>query len=193
MIELVNLYGRYKKVRNASWQAIIDNNVTSLPVDIVKIAGDNDITLLKNSVVNKLFDGESGISVYDGSEWFIVYDDTLPIAGKRYVVAHELGHIFLGHPLIAGFHRRANGVKLPPTENDANSFATRLLSPACVLWGLDIKSAADIARVCDVPDDIAETRAARMAELYKRGKFLTSPLERQLYEQFKTYIEEKRK
>lgn len=46
---MANIYGVYKKARNASWQALIDNRVDSLPVDVVKIVGNNGIKLLKDS------------------------------------------------------------------------------------------------------------------------------------------------
>ena len=192
MIELVNAYGLYKKARNASWQALIDNKVDRLPVDVIKVVSENGITLLKNSDAQELRPGESGISIFDGKQWFIIYDDTLPLGRKRFTVAHELGHIFLGHPLIAGFHARSVAAVMPPTENEANIFASRFLSPACVLWGMNLHSAADIARVCELSDEAAGIRAGRMVELYKRQKFLTSPLERQVYEQFKRFIEENR-
>lgn len=188
MIELANIYGAYKKARNASWQALIDNNVDRLPVDIVRIVCDNGILLLKNSQAKELRNDEAGISIFDGKQWFIVYDDTLPLGRKRFTVAHELGHIFLGHPLIAGFHARTTGGKLPQTESEANVFASRFLAPACVLWGLNIHAAADIERVCEISGEAAEIRAKRMAELYKRNMFLTSPLERRVYNQFKDFI-----
>lgn len=190
MIELFKAYGLYKKARNASWQALIDNKIDSLPVDIIKIAIDNNITLIKDSDAGELRPDEAGISIYDGNEWFIVYDDSLPLGRKRFTVAHELGHIFLGHPLVAGFHARTTARVVPPTENEANIFASRFLSPACVLWGLNIHSAADIAKICELSEEAAEIRAARMAELYKRNKFLISPLEQKVFEQFKGFINE---
>ncbi len=190
---MIKAYGLYKKVRDASWQALIDNNVVSLPVDVIKIANDNGIIILKNSEAQKLSPDETGISIYDGEQWFIIYDDTVANKGrKRFTIAHELGHIFLGHPLIAGFHARTVGGKLPPTENEANIFASRFLAPACALWGLGLRSAADIAKACEISMESAEIRAERMAELYKRQKFLTSPLEKKVYEQFKDFIEENR-
>jgi len=60
-------------------------------------------------------------------------------------------------------------------------FASRFLAPACVLWGLNVHTAADIARFCEISKEAAEIRAKRMAELYKRNMFLTSPLERRVY------------
>ncbi len=189
---MANIYGVYKKARNASWQALIDNKVDSLPVDIVRIVHNNGILLLKNSQAHELRQGEAGISVFDGKQWFIVYDDLLPLGRKRFTVAHELGHIFLGHPLVAGFHARTTGGELPQTESEANVFASRFLAPACVLWGLNAHTAAEISRLCEISKEAAEIRAKRMAELYKRNMFLTSPLERRVYSQFEKFIEQNR-
>lgn len=189
VIELNNIYGVYKKARNASWQALIDNKVNSLPVDIVRIIRDNGIKLLKNGQAKELRSGEAGISIFDGNHWFIVYDDTMPLGRKRFTVAHELGHILLGHPLVAGFHARTRGNNLPQTESEANIFASRFLAPACVLWGLNIHTAADISQICEISKEAAKIRAKRMAELYKRNMFLTSPLEKRVYLQFKEFID----
>ncbi len=191
-MKLTDVYGVYKKARNASWQALIDNKVESLPVDIVQIVRNNRIRLLKNSRTNELRSGEAGISIFDGTQWFIIYDDLLPIGRKRFTVAHELGHIVLGHPLIAGFHARTTGGKLPQTESEANIFASRFLAPACVLWGLNVHTAAEISRICEISKEAAEIRAKRMDELYKRNMFFTSPLERRVYNQFKDFIEQNR-
>lgn len=192
VIKLTNSYGLYKKARNASWQALIDNNINCLPVDIVQVVHNNGIRLLKNSQANELRDGEAGISVFDGTQWFIVYDDLLPIGRKRFTVAHELGHIVLGHPLIAGFHARTTGDRVTQTESEANIFASRFLAPACVLWGLNVHTAADISRICEISLEAAGIRTKRMAELYKRNMFLTSPLERRVYGQFEKFIEQNR-
>lgn len=186
---LANVYGVYKKARNASWQALIDNKVDSLPVDIVQVVRNNGIQLLKNSQAKELRSGEAGISVFDGTQWYIVYDDSASLGRKRFTVAHEIGHIFLGHPLVAGFHARTTGGKLPQTENEANIFASRFLAPACVLWGLNVHTAADISRICEISKEAAEIRAKRMVELYKRNMFLTSPLEQRVYQQFKEFID----
>ena len=67
-------------------------------------------------------------------------------------------------------------------------FASRLLAPACVLWGCGVRSAEDIERLCDISRAAAEFRWSRMQELYRRQRFLTSPLERLVYAQFEDYI-----
>ena len=75
------------------------------------------------------------------------------------------------------------------SESQADVFAARLLSPACVLWGLNLRTAKEITDICKMSIAEAKKRTQRMKVLYKRQKFLTSPLERKLYEQFIDYIE----
>lgn len=178
------LYGKYKKARNAAWQCLIDYNVTSLPVKILEITNKSKIMVLKNSLANKLITSQRGQSYINQDEVIIIYDDSLPKTVIRYTVAHELGHIFLGHDLEH------------PTiqmENEANVFASRLLAPACVLWGLDLNTSKEIASACDISLQAAQIRAERMQILYKRNKFLSSPLEKQVFENFQEFIKEKRK
>ena len=57
-----NTYASYKKVRNASWQILIDFKVKALPVTITKITSEENIVLLKNSEINELDGNESAIS-----------------------------------------------------------------------------------------------------------------------------------
>lgn len=186
---MLKAYGLYKKIRNASWQALIDNKINSLPVNIAKIASDNGIEIVKNSKVNKLREGEKGISIFDSDTCFIVYDDTIQSVSKRiFVISHELAHIFSGHPL-SGDNIKKIENKDPRIEREADSFAIRLLAPACVLWGLNLRTADEIAEVCNLDIESARKRATRMRELYKREKFLTEPLEKKVFAQFEEYIE----
>lgn len=107
---------------------------------------------------------------------------------QRFTAAHELGHILLGHIGKYEFMSRSSNKTANPLEQDANIFASRLLAPACVLWGCNVKTAADIMRLCDISIQAAEFRMIRMNELYRRNKFLTSDLERAVYWQFYDYI-----
>ena len=74
-------------------------------------------------------------------------------------------------------------------EMEANIFASRLLAPACVLWGCGVKTAEEIQQLCNISRQAAEYRMERMRILYARNKFLTSPLERRVYSQFEDYIQ----
>ena len=184
------IYGRYKNARNSAWQCLIDNNVKSLPVKINCIATANNIAVLKysNVDVERLSDNESGVTCFAGDNIYIIYRDTEPVERCRFTIAHELGHIFLGHALIGDRLSRKFDLTKPDVEQEADVFASRLLAPACVLWGLNLHTAEEIANVCKISLSAAQVRAERMAVLYKRNKFLTSPLEQQVYKQFEDYI-----
>lgn len=187
-------YGKYKDARDAAWQCLIDNKVNLLPVKVNSIATTNDITILKYSDVNpgRLSAGESGVTCFVGNDIYIIYRDTEPIERCRFTIAHELGHILLGHRLIGDKLSRKFDLTKPEAEQEADIFASRLLAPACVLWGLNLHTAEEIAAVCNISISAALARAERMEVLYKRNKFLTSSLERQVYKQFEDYIKSKR-
>ena len=186
------IYGAYKYVRDAAWQCLIDFYITALPVDLLKITTEANIKVLKNSDFRMLSSYESGACILDGDQWYLIYNDADPIGRRRFTIAHELGHIFLGHELRNGRYGRTFSYAKPQSESEADAFATRLLAPACVLWGLDLHTPQEIARVCNISMTAAKLRAERMAVLYERQKFCSSALERRLYKQFKPYIERHR-
>lgn len=182
-------YGQYKNARNASWQCLIDYKVNSLPVKVSRIAKQADITLLRNSVVNLLTQNESGTTLMQNDKLYIVYADEQSPQRCRFTIAHELGHIFLGHL----FRKNGYGfVTTDDAEHSANVFARDLLAPACVLHELQALTSAAIANLCDISFEAATYRAERMAELERRNAFYLHPLERQVKEQFAEFINKKK-
>ena len=178
-------YGIYQNIRNNSWKCLIDYDIDSLPIDVLKIARSAGFRVIKNSSVNILFEGESGRSYYDGNRWYIIYDDRNPTELSRFTIAHELGHIFLGHELKHIKYSHTQQIAATPkSEIQADRFAIKLLCPACVLWKYELYSPEDISRACRVDMDVATKRASRIKTLVKRNCFLKSPLERELYEKF---------
>lgn len=86
-------YGKYKYVRNASWQILLDYNVRQLPVKITDIARQADIKVVKNSDCHLLKDNQIGLSILIDSKWYIIFDDNMSSERARFTIAHELGHI----------------------------------------------------------------------------------------------------
>lgn len=185
------IYGKYKNARNAAWQCLIDYNVTSLPVSVLQVAKLAGIKVVKSSrTADLLLKNEIGASIIINKQWYIVYNDSCSRQRCRFTVAHELGHIFLGHEL----KKRGNLTKTFKdsgsfAEQEANIFASRLLAPACIIWALGLKTANEISAVCDISHSAAEFRAERMNTLYKRNRFLTSSLERKVYNNFNVFIQ----
>lgn len=177
-------YKDYQNARDAAWKLLIDTGAKALPIKVTQICHVLGIPV-------RLYtpeDGNGGMSlILNERPVIFVSRNTIP-ARQRFTTAHELGHILLGH---VGRYELVNREPDPgdsPIEQAANVFASRLLAPACVLWGCGARTPEDIMKLCDISHQAAEFRAARMEKLYRRNKFLTSPLERAVYEQFAGYI-----
>ena len=179
-------YRKYQNARDASWQILIDQNIKELPVPIVSICRSLGITVkYNNDLVNSENSGNS--TMIDGKA-YIMLDPKCEQHRKRFTIAHELGHLLLGH---VGKYELINREPSPndnPIEQEANVFASRLLAPACVLWGCKVKSAAEISELCNISLVSAEYRFERYRVLLMRNRFLTSPLERKVYKQFEEFI-----
>ncbi len=166
----------YNEIRDASWKCLSQCKINSLPVNLSQICKHYGIKIVKNSNLqeNKLLANERAKTMKIDDVFHIIVNDSDTMPVQRYSIAHEIGHILLGNGL---------------NEYEAERFAIGILAPACVLWKLNLHSAEDIAKVCNISITAAKNRAKRMEILYARNKFLTSPLERQVYSQFLDFID----
>jgi Zn-dependent peptidase ImmA (M78 family) len=189
--EVIIVYDVYKKARDKAWECLLECNVTSLPVKLSPIATHYGIQIKDNTNVNLLRDNQLGCVAKIDGELYAIIDRTVSIERQRYTIAHEIGHVALEHifetPLLMREQSEFSFTALQ--EYQAERFAINLLSPACVLWGLDLHSPQDISLTCNISLKSAKKRAKRMKELYNRNKFLTSPLEQEVFAQFKGFIE----
>lgn len=179
-------YRDYQNARDMTWRILLDMNVTRLPVMVGQLCRGLGITV-------KYGDGDGdGRSVMVDGKPVIMLSSRCTAERQRFTCAHELGHVLLGH---VGKYRLVNREPSPgdnQVEQAANVFASRLLAPACVLWGCGVRTPEEIAALCRISYQAARFRAERMELLYRRGKFLTSPMERELYERFLPFIREYR-
>lgn len=181
-------YKIYQKSRDAAWQILIDLKIAELPVRVTRICRELQIPVKLYQPYN---DNDGYCYIANGRP-VICISSAATVQRQRFTAAHELGHIILGHIGKYELVNREPGENDNPIEQAANVFASRLLAPACVLWGLGVTSAQQIANVCEISLQSAEYRMKRMEELIERDKFLTSPLEAEVYSQFKKYIDEHR-
>ncbi len=178
-------YYYYKQCRDAAWGILRDTGTDTMPVSVLRICRKLGIDV----VYGELDCGELGRSVIYNEKPYILLRKEMSNELKRFVCAHELGHILLEHFEYGVFFSYTENDRKRGLENSAQVFAMRLVCPACVLWGCEIHNYNDIAELCGVEDDYAKKRMQRMNELYKRDKFLHSPLERDVYEQFLPFID----
>lgn len=177
-------YRDYKNSRDLAWRVLINEGVTELPVMVGKLCRSMGIRVVYYTPT----DENDGYSTIIGGRAVIFVSKNCIPARQRFTCAHELGHILLGHVGQYKLVNREPSRGDNPIEHAANVFASRLLAPACVLWALDAKTPEEISALCQISHQAAAFRAERMAILYDRGKFLSSHLERQVYDQFGEYI-----
>lgn len=181
-------YKDYKKSRDIAWEILIREQISELPVSVSRICHNMHIPI-------KLYDSDddnSGYSILTKNGPVIFVKAYEPSTRQRFTVAHELGHILLNHVGEYFLVNREPSKTDNPIEQAANVFASRLLAPACILWGCNVRDAKKISEMCQISEQSAEFRQQRMEVLYKRDVFLKSPLERKVYENFKEYIEKHR-
>lgn len=193
-------YDDYKRARDLSWRVLLNTGTRELPVKVSRICRGYGVTLRSYQVGAPLIrelgleaqcDISDGFTVRSGNRCYVFYNMEQPPGRVRFTIAHELGHVLLGH-LGDGEHtvyNRESSSEDAPEEHTANVFASRLLAPACVLHALGAVTPEQIAAVCDISMAAARFRAGRMGVLEQRGKYGASPLERQVLAQFRSYID----
>lgn len=187
------MYNEYKIARDKAWETLIECEIHTLPLNLAQIANYYNITIIKYSQSNNKTLTGDGFSTKIKGRLIIYYNDIdSSIARQRFTIAHELGHCLLGHVKENTRTYRYNSetdkyknIK----EIQANVFARDILMPATVLHSLNVTSADEIARICNVSVQSAEIRYSRLLELNTRGMYNKHPLERQVYKQFSSYIE----
>ena len=178
-------YKEYNASRDAVWEILIKEGICELPIMVIRLCNKIGIIVKYDYNIPQGVDGYS--QIIKGIP-HIFLDPLVAPARKKFTVAHELGHILLDH---AGrYDSVQRGYDLRTIEQEANVFASRLLAPAYVLWGCGVQTKQDIMHLCKISESAAQIRMERMKILYQRDKFLTSPLERQVYKQFYPYIQE---
>lgn len=200
----------YKRARDLSWEILIRNKVSSLPVDVEAICIKEGITLLSYETGRELIENlDLPEHTLDNDAFsvgnIICFDENSSPQRRRFSIAHELGHIFLhtGDGNKVTLYNREPQPLDDPIENEANLFASRLLAPLGVIQFLNLNTISEISQYCDISYSAAKLRYHRLCEIRKRsskrlkekkhGTFLLSRLERQVIENFKEYIEKNKK
>ena len=186
-------YNNYKIARDKAWETLIECGISELPINLAEVVNRYGIYLIKYSdsgyISRHNYPNEDGYSRLVDNKPVIYYNDNKPTRRIRFTIAHEIGHILLGH-LSQGetLHRNTENDVSDTREQQANVFARDILMPATVLHSLNVSSADDISNICNVSTQSAEISFNRLLELNKRGMFNKHPLEKQVYNNFNTYI-----
>lgn len=192
-------YKSYQNARDAAWKVLIECGISELPIrpsEICRhynwvltdyITGERSIKLLGLAELKERTDGFCAVTE---NHVYIFFDSSLPRGRQRFTVAHEIGHLILGHVgngMATVENREPTGAE-QEEERAANQFAARLLAPACVLHEIGTKTTEEIQELCGISKQAARFRAERIQELERRNRYYTNQLEQQVVKQFKSYI-----
>lgn len=201
----------YEQARNEAWRLLIRIGANCLPVDPIQICKQEGIEVFSYEEGQELISAlklkshaeqTDGFAVAPLGKKLIFYNQNNVPGRRRFTIAHELGHYLCGdvsftYPTVSNREPEECDSE---TERRANMLAARILSPACVLWGCHVSSAEQTGKMCYLSDTAAFWRWKRLQELYEREKwflktkgrscFLQHPLERMVYKQFQSYIQD---
>lgn len=124
----------------------------------------------------------------DTNDYLIVYDDSFSRERIRWTIAHEIGHILLGHLINyeetalnrGGLTKAQYGV----LEVEAHYFAEALLAPNYLLQLYDIKNSNEISFLCDISKIAADKCEKHLENYFPNDPTLELTLFRNLYEFF---------
>ena len=141
----------HNHIENEAFRVLEASNITEPVVDATKIASDAGYKI-KEIDMPKGYEGIAGFCEKKQRTIYVNAKDHP--ARKLFTIAHELGHIFLGHTSYSVLYRiPRKDEHYPQEESEANSFAAHLLMPDFMvrkyldkynLSILDYKTMADI-------------------------------------------------
>ncbi len=128
-------------------KVLLDCGINTFPVDLTKILKAYNIKLCKyNDYDDEAINSKDGFTENVEGVYIIHYNYYINSKKrKRFTIAHELGHIMLGHIKVRNILCRGGDIN----EEEANFFARCLLAPECIINALDTSKDIDIKMLSD--------------------------------------------
>lgn len=170
----------YTYITEKACKFLLDEHISSFPIDMFKIIRKHHWGLINftefASILNisylelkKLF-GENcmGIVKFDGFNYTVAYDENMPCGAIRFTLAHEVGHIILGHlerddnsfiTIRNGQVTNGNTKKYIEKENQASCFARNIVSPSAIVDEFTYEiDKSDLTRMFGITESAAKAR-----------------------------------
>lgn len=172
-------------------QALLAAEIDRLPVKLSTVAACYQVGLFTyrdyaratETTMAQLADrfGADGFSQNLRGRMAVFYNDSGNPRRVRWTVAHELGHILLGHLNGGGMDRK-------DSDRHADALAAELLCPQVVVTACGCGSKQQLAELCDISQTAAE---CRLREIRRREE-RRLPEDELLLERFGEFIAERR-
>lgn len=173
---------RYEEIKSLVADIYYEYGITHLPVEPFRLAekmqfvvheyGDFD----ENEQNTICIVSKDGFSYLKKSElrWHIVYNFDALGERTEFTLAHEIGHIVLGHT-----------EQSPEAEDEADAFAQQLLAPEAVSIHLDLQNIYQVCSAFTVSKQCAKACLAHLRVRKARGAIEYSESEKEILRQLK--------
>lgn len=172
-------------IQCCAWKLLLRRRIQCLPIDMTALCSALKIEIRwyadaadRNDAYSTVVDKKATILMRIG----------LTEARRRFALAHEVGHILLGHvgqvyPLISC---EPDPVNEPGAELDADCFAGELLAPTCVLRACYIQGPEEISALCGLTLKTGAFWWKHMEHMMAVHSY--TPFEGRVLRQFEQYI-----
>jgi len=186
LIESIPLNPRWAHAYSSARDFIKERDIRWLPVDLFDIyqnegwlitTADYGCELFPNYDWSNFYSDEIDAVTYKKNGYYItIYNEKFPIERIRWTLAHEIGHIKLGHLDKFGetkfFRSGLTEEKYGVLEQEAHAFASELLTPSVPLLACHITESCDIQRECLVSKEAAVKREITLKKRKTQGIFI---------------------
>lgn len=147
------------------------NNHLEFGVNIKKLCEKIGWPLLEYNNNHKLISiSKDGFTYYKNNEFYIFFNNDKIEERINFTIAHEVGHIVLGHHFVENTQVLMYGQNTF-LEKQANTFAQNILMPADKMYIFENHPIPDVARYFGVSKSMANVRINRLNEdLYYLNK-----------------------
>ena len=192
-------YPRYAYARQRAYQLLCELEIDRLPVDPWKIAEAlPNVHICKWTVLrdncgdpDPLFINKEGADaktqhLRGQADYLVVYDDRVENYQRvRWTIAHEIGHIVLGHLVSFDATALCRGTlteaEYKVLEREADTFAVNLLVPMTIINRLpSIKTKADFMELCDLSGKASDNCMEELRML-KSGQKIPFPIRQRIF------------
>lgn len=166
---------------DAARELMVEENITSLPVDPYSIARNLGVDLIafddpQNGLPPKRIQKLRSLKIDailikpdpEIETYWIFYDNQILQDRQRFTIAHELGHIRLGHKNADSLMRKQFNREKDPVEIEADDFAGELLRPPALMALTNVENVNEIQCICWVSSSSAENGAKRIRNIKHR-------------------------
>lgn len=198
---------RYDRTISIAQKFILEHGINKLPVDLFEIAAKLSLPIISASeyasamnctfrhVIMNIIKSNDGSAKYIDGNHFILYNERIASKGRiRWTLAHEIGHIILGH--LSDFEetriQRAGLTKseYDVLEKEADFFASQILAPPVVLEALKVDNVTRLGTICGLSKEASENRYKDYAARLKKTR-PPNPLEIKIKSIFRDFIHKK--